>query len=77
MAGSIPTIIRSFKAATTKRARESGSASGGLVWQKGYFEHVVRNTKEYVEVTNYILQNPARRAHDEENPGWKPGADHP
>jgi len=66
--GSIPTIIRSFKSATSKRARETGLVSGGSIWQKGYFEHVVRNTREYVEITNYILLNPARWANDEDNP---------
>jgi REP element-mobilizing transposase RayT len=58
--GSIPTIIRSFKAAASKCARESGLVNGGSIWQKGYFEHVVRNTREYVEIRNYILLNPAR-----------------
>jgi len=67
-AGSLPTIIRSFKAATSKRARESGLVSGEPIWQKGYYEHAVRNTKEYVEITNYILLNPARWADDEDNP---------
>lgn len=70
---SIPTIIRSFKAAASKCARESGLAVSGSIWQRGYFEHVLRNTREYVEVTNYILQNPARWADDEENPERKSG----
>jgi putative transposase len=69
--GSLPTIIRSFKSAVSKRARESGSVSSEPIWQKGYYEHVIRNTKEYVEITNYILQNPARWADDEDNPNRK------
>ncbi len=68
---SIPTIIRSFKAAASKRSRESGLITTGSIWQKGYFERVLRNTREYVEVTNYILQNPARWSDDEENPARK------
>jgi len=57
-----------MEAATSKRARESGLVSGEPIWQKGYYEHAVRNTKEYVEITNYILQNPARWADEEDNP---------
>jgi putative transposase len=67
-ANSIPTVIRSFKAAASKRARESGLVTAGTIWQRGYCERVLRNTREYVEVTNYILLNPARWAHDEDNP---------
>ena len=69
--GSLPTIIRSFKSAVSKHARESGLAAGEPIWQEGYYEHVVRNTKEYVEITSYILQNPARWADDEDNPDHK------
>jgi putative transposase len=69
--GSIPTIIRSFKAAASKRARESEYAKVESIWQRGYYEHVLRNTKEYVEITNYILQNSARWADDEDNPNRK------
>ena len=64
---SIPTIVRSFKSAASKRTRESGLVVGESIWQRGYYEHVLRNTREYVEITNYILQNPARWAYDEEN----------
>jgi putative transposase len=68
---SIPTIIRSFKAAASKRVRESGLVISEYIWQRGYFEHVLRDTREYIEITNYILQNPARWAEDEENPNKK------
>jgi putative transposase len=65
---SIPTIIRSFKSAASKRARESGSVTGGSIWHRGCYERVLRNTTEYAEFTNYIRLNPARWSHDEENP---------
>jgi putative transposase len=68
---SIPTIVRSFKAAVSKRARESGFAKGESIWQRGYYEHVLRNTQEYVEITHYILQNPAHWSDDEDNPNRK------
>ena len=67
-ANSIPTIIRSFKSAVSKRAREAGLIPADSIWQRGYYERVLRNTREYVEATNYILLNPARWSHDEENP---------
>ncbi len=72
---SIPTIVRSFKSAASKRVRESGLAGGESIWQRGYYEHVLRNTREYVEATNYILQNPARWANDEDNLNRQSGAE--
>ena len=75
--GSIPTIVRSFKAAASKRVRESGYMKSESIWQRGYYEHVLRNTREYVEMTSYILQNPARWAEDEDNLDRKSGADNP
>ena len=75
--GSIPTIVRSLKSAVSKRVRESGLAGGESIWQRGYYEHVLRNTREYVEATNYILLNPARWANDEDNPDRKSSADDP
>ncbi len=73
--GSIPTIVRSFKAAASKHARESGLIAGESIWHRGYYEHVLRNTREYVAATNYILLNPARWADDEDNPASKSRAD--
>ena len=74
-AKSIPTIIRSFKSAATKRVRESRLPIMGSIWQRGYYERVLRDTQEYVEATNYILQNPARWVRNEENPNRTPGAE--
>lgn len=33
---------------------------GFSVWQKSYYEHIVRNEKEYVAIREYILNNPAK-----------------
>ena len=43
VANSLSTIIRSFKSTTTKRLRETTGNSGLVVWQRNYFEHIVRN----------------------------------
>lgn len=35
------------------------------VWQRGYYERVVRNEQDYLDIRQYIDQNPARWAEDE------------
>jgi REP element-mobilizing transposase RayT len=65
--GSIPTIIRLFKSATTKRINELRGAPGIPVWQRNYYEHVIRNEASLSRIRQYIVENPARWAFDREN----------
>jgi REP-associated tyrosine transposase len=64
--GSIPTIVRTFKAAVTRDAkRESGI--NGEIWQRNYYEHVLRDGEEYARASRYIFENPLRWESDREN----------
>ncbi len=56
----IPTIIRSFKGAVTKRIRELENNSGLNIWQKNYYEHIIRNEDSYLKISEYILTNPLK-----------------
>ena len=68
--GSLPTIVRSFKSGVTRRARlELGW--DGPVWQRGYYERIVRNEKDLNRIRQYILDNPAKWELDAENPFGK------
>ena len=65
VAGSIPTIIRTFKAAVTRiAARELRITS---VWQRNYYEHIITAEKEYIQIEAYIENNPANWTNDREN----------
>lgn len=68
VAGSLATIVRSFKAAVTRRVRRLDSDAGRRIWQRGYFEHVVRNGRDFDRIGDYILTNPERWLLDRENP---------
>lgn len=56
--GSVPTIIRSYKSAVTKRVREAFGGRAIHVWQSNYFERVLRDGKEFGAASRYILENP-------------------
>ena len=71
VAHSIPTIVRSFKSAVTKRAREILRRPDLIVWQRGYYEHVIRDGRDFNNAWDYIRWNPQRWEFDEENPGRK------
>ena len=68
VSGSLPTVVRSFKAAVTKRVRRTTNKRDIQVWQRGFYEHVIRNERELERVREYITNNPLRWDEDAENP---------
>jgi len=68
VSGSLPTIIRSFKSAVTRRINQYRKTFGRLLWQRGYYERVVRNNEELNSLRKYIMDNPAQWFFDEKNP---------
>lgn len=67
VSGSIPTIVRSFKSAVTKRINEIRKTPGAKLWQRNYYEHIIRNEKSLENIRNYIINNPAKWDEDENN----------
>ena len=67
VSGSIPTIVRAFKAATTRRINELRRTQGAPVWQRNYHEHLIRDDASLQQIREYILQNPASWPDDPEN----------
>ena len=65
---SIPTIVRLFKSATTKRINERRGTPGSPVWQRNYYEHIIRHEESLNRIRQYILDNPLSWAMDRENP---------
>jgi len=54
--GSLGAIVANFKAAVTRRAgRELNS---GNIWQRNFYEHILRNQTDYEQKSGYIIQNP-------------------
>jgi putative transposase len=67
----LPEIVRGFKTFSAKRINVLRQMSGTPVWQRNYFEHVIRNETELLQVRQYIENNPAQWALDAENPVTK------
>ena len=60
-------IVRSFKSAVTKRAHDLGLNVGEKIWQRNYYEHIIRDEQDYQKVYEYIMNNPLNWLLDEEN----------
>ena len=68
VAGSLPTIVRSFKSAVTKRINEIRNSPGLPLWQRNYYEHVIRNEADYNRIAEYVATNPQRWEEDKLHP---------
>ena len=63
---SLSELIGAFKTTSSKRIREGGLAF--FQWQRSFHDHVIRDDEDLNRVREYIRENPARWALDEENP---------
>ena len=66
--GSIPTMVRSYKSAVSYRINLMRGTQDIPVWQRNYYEHIIRNEQDLQNKTNYIEANPMLWEQDEENP---------
>ena len=58
IAGSISTIIGSFKSATSRNINKLQRNTGATVWERNYYEHIIRNQEAQIDIQKYILNNP-------------------
>src|SRR5712671_3102965 len=72
-ASTLGEVVAAFKSATTVHyirgvKTTAWPAFRRRLWQRNYFEHVVRDEKALDRIRRYIVENPARWAFDDENP---------
>jgi putative transposase len=67
----IGAIVRASKARCTCMINQIRNTPGQPVWQRNYYEHIIRNDKELQEIREYIRYNPLKWNQDEENPEMK------
>lgn len=65
--GSAGWYIGRLKARVAARARRAGLIGGQSLWQRGFYDHVVRSDREYAAITAYIESNPANWLDDQEH----------
>lgn len=73
VAPTVGDIVGAFKSVTTvlytRGVKQSGwPAFRGRLWQRNYYEHIIRNEKSLNRIRKYILDNPARWDMDRDNP---------
>lgn len=69
----IPQIMQWYKTMTTNAYIHGVKEWGwppfrGRLWQRNYYEHVIRDVQDHQRIYDYIEANPGRWTEDEENP---------
>ncbi len=65
---SLGAIMAQFKSRATKRLWKAPSLNSTPIWQRNYYEHIIRNEKDLQNKTDYIGANPTLWDEDNENP---------
>jgi REP element-mobilizing transposase RayT len=59
-AGSLGAVVRSFKSSVTARINSECGARPGGIWQRNYFDQIIRSRADLNRVRRYIRDNPVR-----------------
>jgi len=62
---SLASFVAQFKATVTRRINAERATPGQAVWQRNYYEHIVRDDEDLSRIREYIEENPRRWAEDE------------
>ncbi|MDB5324966.1 MAG: hypothetical protein JWM57_535 [Phycisphaerales bacterium] len=65
---SLGAAIGTFKAAVTRKINQLRPNAADSLWQRSFYDHIIRNDRAYQAIWQYIDDNPRRWLEDEENP---------
>ena len=68
----LPKAIGYFKMNSAKKINQIRQTEGIPLWQKNYYEHIIRNDRSLDNIRQYIINNPAQWSEDIENNFGKP-----
>jgi putative transposase len=73
--GALSTIIRSYKSAVSKEINNLLKTPGNKIWQRNYYDHIIRFDNEFWDIHYYIVRNPEDWEKDMYNPNFHGGYD--
>lgn len=65
--GSLGAIVRGYKSAVTYAVNAAENQRGAALWQRNYYDHIIRNDRELDNIRWYILNNPLNWQLDRDN----------
>ena len=70
--GSVGAIVGAYKSTTARLINGLRRTPGAPVWQRNYYEHIIRNERDLDEIRAYVRNNPLQWELDLENPAQFP-----
>ena len=64
-------VVRAFKAFSARRVNQLRCQPGSPLWQRNYYDHVIRNQTQLRRSREYIAANAGRWGSDAENPAGR------
>jgi hypothetical protein len=64
----LPEIVRALKSFSARQINNVRNTTGEAVWQRNYYEHIIRTEQEWERIQKYIEYNPMQWPDDPENP---------
>ena len=58
---SIPELVRQLKSFSARKINKISNEPKRAIWQRDYYEHILRNQQDCDEAAGYIAGNPVRR----------------
>ena len=52
---SLPAIIQNYKSISTRKINTLNKSPGNIIWQRNYYEHIIRNQETLNNTRQYIL----------------------
>lgn len=68
----LPKVVGYFKMNSAKYINQKMLSPGTSLWQRNYYEHIIRNEAELNRIQKYIISNPEKWVLDHDNPQGKP-----
>jgi putative transposase len=72
IAGSLSTIIGSYKSAVSREVNDRKLQRSRMHWQSKFWDHIIRNDDDLERCRSYIRANPARWDKDQLHPSASP-----
>ena len=68
---SLHNIVKRKINAASRKVNQTKKRTGVSIWQRNYYEHVIRDEEDYFRIREYIANNPEQWELDRENPKAK------
>ena len=65
---SLGAFIAGFKSSVTSQINKIRNTPGSPIWQRNYYEHIIRDDDDFIRILQYIEINPAKWEIDSLNP---------